>query len=504
MKPSVNTTPMRHQRGFVSIAAVFFVILGVFSILTQTLGMLGHKASDSVQYLEGIKALLIAESGVERSVAIVSGIVAADDTQLNAACDAAKKTNAGVSNQAIQFPSDVPHGSFQYDSSITSAPGTCAVRVTGLYNQAQRTLQTLINVASEIGTAGFGHNIAMRLENNTAVPGVAVFNLAWRRHGSTGNSTSGGQATATRCPLPSCNLEWTLESSSGEPSVGALGTAVNIGAKTGVDVIQTLSEDRNYSEVGMVMPGIAGLPTLVGNFYDSKRTANTANNTVTTGDTSSGEAKGWCAQADTLVFGVSGRGNDNVTGAYASVVFNTNGNPAQPIAMNWIAHYPNTDGSTPGVFGDVFSEIWYTYNPYVMLSGATSKSGETGTINMAASLPNALIKGTILKVYSGTGKFAGSTQVLDTVAAGSTQFKVTATPSTALANATVCGGICALFDNPSSPSSSTTFALTRATDAAQQWAGGFVCLRGVDPSKIRRIARSQAKISQWNEVTSGF
>ena len=493
------TTPrpplsQHRQRGFVSIAAVFFVIMFVFFILTQTLNMLGNKSVDSMQYLDGMRALYIAESGAERSIGIISNAVASDDTQLDAACTAAKLDNSSSTNP-IPFAGG---GNFAYPSVAAGPAGTCDVRVTGTFNSAQRTLQTRVNVATDIGTAGFGHNITMTLANNNNVPGVAVFNLAWRRQGSTGHSTTGGQATATACTLPSCGFEWSIESSSGGPSVGTLGTAVGIGAQSSVDVVQTLSDDRNYAEVGLIMPGLAGQPVIKGSFADKKRTANTANNTVTTGDTSSGEVTGWCNAADTLVFGVSGRGNDDVTGAYASVVFNTAGSPAQPIPLTWIAHFPNTDGSTPNVFGDVFSEIWYTYNPYVKFANATSVGT---TVNVLA--PVTLKAGTILKVYSGTGQFAGNTKVLANVTS-QTQFQVTATPTTPLVNATICGGVCALFDNPSSAASSTTFALTRATNAAQQWAGGFTCLSGVDPTKVRRISRSTTRISQWHEVVSGY
>ncbi len=486
---------LRRQGGFVSIVAVLFVILFVFFILTKTLGLLGNKSIDSVQYLNGMKALFIAESGAERSTGVISNMISADDSQLDAACAQAKLDNGGSSS-----PIPFAGGSFAYASS-TSPPapvGTCDIRVTGSFNTAQRTIQTRVNVSSEIGTAGYGHNITMTLANNTNVPGVAVFNLAWRRLGSTGHSPPGGQSVGSACTLPSCGLEWSIESSSGLPSVGSLGTAVGIAAHTSVDVVQTLSLDRNYSEVGMVMPGLVAQPVIKGSFADKKLTANTQNQTVTFGSTDSGEKSGWCNAADTLVFGVSGRGNDDVTAAFASVVFNTGGSPAQPIPLTWIAHFPNTDGSTPNVFGDVFSEIWYTYNPYVKFSGATS-SGTNITVSPAVTLK----AGTILKVFSGTGALAGNTKVLADVT-NQTQFQVTAAPTTPLNNATLCGGICALFDNPSSASSSTSFSLTRATAAAQQWAGGFTCLSGVDPNKVHRIARSSARISQWNEVISSY
>lgn len=480
------------QAGFVSIVSVFFVIVFILFILTQAITMQGNKRIDSLQYLDSIRALYLAESGAERAMGMVSTAIASDDSLMDATCSAIQHTAT---------PFALGGGSFTYVPVTTpQAPvGSCDIRVMGSFNAARRILQIRVNLSSEIGTAGFGHEISMRLQNNLNVPGVAVFNLAWRRQGSTGHSTDGGQSDASACPLPTCFTKWSLSSSSGLPSVGSLGTAVAVNAQTGADIIQTLSKDRNFAEVGMVLPGLLSAPVLKGSFYDDKKTANTANQTVTQGTTNSGQATGWCSAADTLVFGVSGRGDDDVTGAYSSVVFNTNGSPAQAIPLTWIAHFPNTDGSTPGVFGDVFSEIWYTYNPHAMFSGASSQAGDLSRVNVAS--PVSLAAGTLLKVYTGTGAFAGNTRVVSSIS-NATQFQISPAATSALANASICGGICALFNNPSSVSSSTEFSLTRATSAAQQWAGGFTCLSGVDPSKVHRIARSSAKIVQWHEVTS--
>lgn len=483
----------RIQGGFVSIVALLFVIIFVLFIMTQSFVMLKNKNVDSVQFLDGMKALYIAESGIERAYGRISNAVNINGTQIDSACAAAKLDNNGTANP-IPFAS----GNFFYASTTLPAPptGTCDIRVTGNFSSAQRTIQSRIRASSEIGTAGFGSNITMKLKNNASTPGVALFNMAWRRQGSTGHTTSGGQADASACTLPACGLQWNIESSSGLPSVGSMGTAVNVAANGAVDVVQTLSSgnkiaDRNYAEVGIVMPGLSAQPVIIGSFSDNKRTANTQNNTVTTGDTSNGQLNAWCNAADTLVFGVSGRSNDSVTGAFASVLFNTT-------PLNWIAHYPNTDGTTPNVFGDIFTEIWYTYNPYVMISGATSV-GTTVTV----SSPVSLTAGTILKVYSGTGALANSTKVLTSVS-NKTQFQLTSTPTTPLSNATICGGICALFNNPALATSSTTFTLTRASPSEQQWASGFTCLRGVDPANIRRVSRSDTKIIQWNEVISDF
>ena len=90
----------------------------------------------------------------------------------------------------------------------------------------------------------------MVLKNTYTVPAVALFNLASKRQGTHGNAS----ATITTCGV-GCALKWNLESSSGNPSVGGMGTAVNIAASTlSQQVTQFLSLSRDYVEVGALFP----------------------------------------------------------------------------------------------------------------------------------------------------------------------------------------------------------------------------------------------------------
>ena len=489
MKPtsSPTTSHALPQRGFVSVLALLFLISVVAFILMKSVNMSGAKGLDSQQYFDGVAALGLAESGKEVAAATLTTDINTDDSAFLTSC--AQFTSSP--------PVSVGQGTFQFVPSPTaSSSALCPVRIKGTVRSAQRTLETWINLSFINGTGGYGKQPSMTLQNRYSTPAAAVFNLAWRRQSSTGHPEApGGQAVASTCTLPSCGMRWNIESSSGLPSVGSLGTTLGVNANSNVVVQQTLDKDRNYAEVGLILGGLSAQPVLKGSYSDNKETANTQNQTVTTGTTSSGEGAGWCNGADTLVFGVSGRGDDDPTAAFSSVVFNSAGSPAQPVNMTWVSHFPNTDGSSPNTFGDVFSEIWYTYNPYALMNNASS-SGSTVTVTSTTGLQ----AGTLLQVYSGTGLFQGSTRVLSVPSA--TQFIVDKAPTVALANATVCGGICALFNNPSSASSKTTFSLTRASAAAQQWAGGFVCFSGVDPNKVRRITSSRLHVQQWHEVVS--
>ena len=472
------------QRGFVSVLSLLFLVSVVVFILMKSIDMSGSKALETQQYFESTAALALAESGKEIALASITSAVNADDQAFVASC-------GGLASSS---PIAMGQGSFQFITSPTaSSASLCPVRVKGTVRSANRILEAWMNLSFINGTGGYGTQPTLTLQNRYNTSAAVVFNLAWRRQGSTGHSPPGGQADASTCILPSCGMQWNLESSSGLPSVGSLGTSLGVNPGASVSVAQTLSVDRNYAEVGLMLGGLTSLPSWSGSYYDNKETANTANQTVTYGTTTNG-TNSWCSAADTLVFGVSGRGDDDPSAAFSSVLFNSAG--STPVSLTWVSHFPNTDGSSPDMYGDIFSEIWYAYNPYALLSNASSV-GTTVTVSSTSGLQ----AGTLLKVNAGTGLLQGSTRVSSVLSA--TQFVVDKAPTTTLSNATICGGICALFNGTSAANLKTTFALTRATAAAQQWAGGFVCFSGVDPNKVRRITSSHLHVQQWHEVVSG-
>ena len=504
MKHLARTRRLNTARGFVSVIIMLFLAAVVLFILGKSLTMSGTKSLESQEQYDGVAALALAESGREVGLAAITTAVNLDDTSFGSSCASLS------SSSAISLGG---RGSFQFvPSSTPTTANLCPIRVKGTVNKANRTLESQLNFNSQIGVGGYGTSPTMTLNNPYGVPAAAVFNLAWRRQGSTGHSPPGGQASASTCTLPSCGQQWNLESSSGTNSVGSLGTSLSVAANTSVQVAQTIDSPRNYVEVGLILGGLSATPVLKGSYFDGKETANTANQNTSYGTTPSGEPSSggqWCAGADTLVFGVSGRGNDDPTARYTSVVFNTNGSPAQPVAMTYVAHYPNIDGSSPNTFGDVFSEVWWTYNPYIRMTGGSSAGTTTITVASTANLQ----ADTLIKVYSGVaGAFPAYTRVKK-ITSGTT-FTIYQTPpglpvtnlppTTNLNNAVICGGICALFDNPSSPAAkSTQFGLTRASSAAQQWAGGFACFNGVDKTKVRYVSNSSLRLQLWHEVLAG-
>ena len=75
--------------------------------------------------------------------------------------------------------------------------------------------------------------------------------------------------------------------------------------------------------------------------------------------------------------------------------------------------------------------------------------------------------------------------------------EVSRAPTTALKDATVCGGICALMYGASG-APTLKFDLSNI-NAGDDWASGFACLSGVDPSAVQVLGSTQLKRSYWTE-----
>ncbi|MBI2752899.1 MAG: hypothetical protein HYX46_05225 [Betaproteobacteria bacterium] len=425
--------PRFRQQGIGAVMAVIFLIAAVIFALSQTLDMSGSSSIDNKQQLDSVAALFLAESGLERAL----GTLSSAGTVSGSVCSG---INDGVtytlgSGRNFKYVSAIPSCSSGNNCGACSGAECtgCSVQVTGNVGSASRTLNLDINLTLVNGKSGFGTDVTMTLKNAYSVPATAVFNLAWRRQGgTTGEIVTGGNASATKCT--SCGLQWNVLSSSGGPSAGSLGSSVyNVPAGTiSLPVAQTISDARNYAEVGAMFPGISAAPVIIGSYWDDGSGGNgtkTVNNSAVTpsqGQTNSGVATSstasclapspdhttnptqtctsWCYGADTLVFGVSANSTtfaDQIT----DVTFNTNGNPSQNIALIQIAHFPNTSG-IPTSTGDIYSEIWKAYNPnYLSTADASSGGVGTGTIGVA-SLNATLTNGSnvmLVNSISGTG-----------------------------------------------------------------------------------------------------
>jgi hypothetical protein len=387
----------------------FLLVAGVIFILAQTMGIVGTRSMDTSQQLDSTAALMLAESGLQRAEAMV-GRVGNSGTMAEGDC-------TGI---ATGGPFALGRGSFSYSAPVAEPPGctaglcnTCSVGVTGTVGSAARTLSQKYILGVSNGVAGRGTTVTMVLRNIHDVPATSLFNMAWKRQ------DAGGNADATFCAngASDCGLQWNLESSNGNTSVGGMGVTVDIPANTiSKVVVQTLSQSRDYVEVGGLFPSrTPAYPTIVGRFWDDKHPTNltgvnagstggvvngvapttgactTSPSTYPTGGTGSFQldtCTQWCTASDTLVYGISGRSATS-SDQLNTVTFGTNG--PSPVAMTKLVHFPNLDGSTPNASGKAFSEIWYAYNQEYTSAAANTGAGLTSYPSAVKATAGALM-----------------------------------------------------------------------------------------------------------------
>jgi hypothetical protein len=123
----------------------------------------------------------------------------------------------------------------------------------------------------------------------------------------------------------------------------------------------------------------------------------------------------------------------------------------------------------------------------------------TVTVGSSADLP--ATAGMIVQVYKlatgGTGALAANTRV--TAITGANTFTLSAAPTTPLMGVQLCGGTCALFNEPSVSTASSVFTLTKS-GGTSQFSAGFMCLSGVDKNNIIPVTSSAVQKRVWNET----
>jgi hypothetical protein len=103
---------------------------------------------------------------------------------------------------------------------------------------------------------------------------------------------------------------------------------------------------------------------------------------------------------------------------------------------------------------------------------------------------------TLLSVRAGTGVLANGSTVLAAPAPTATIYKVSATPTTRLVNATICGGTCAFFQH----NASNTFSINKSAGTGY-WASGFLCIKGVTQTPLV-VNSLQVANRRWQEIVN--
>jgi hypothetical protein len=574
--------PSTRQSGVASILALVAILTSVMLILTQSIRIASDRFVDEIQHQDATTALYAAETGIEHIAGRLIDNAENDPETFSTVCDALDD------NGSQQF--SVGRASFQILQSIIESRSTalvkyCQFRTAGSVRSSRRTLEQTLKMSIQEGVGGFGTSVEQTLRNTRTVDAFGVFNLAWRRSGSVGYDelASSGQSVATNCTLPSCAFQWRLESSSGDPSIGSLGAIARIAGRTAgqvsnsYNVTQELSLARNFGQVGLILPKVddPNVPIRARRSYWGYGTGTTwgirqtRNNNAT--DSSEGglisgavrdglaplssgapplactttasstyqSCTDWCHRADTLVFGVSARTEPptSTTGEYSPGVYSTSftsvffdsddtGYSGQKVALKRVAHFPSVTSPMDENKGDLFSEIYYLYNPYLYARvdtitsapdpafpssyfwNVTLQNTETNPIvgsvvtTFEAIDPNSgqtITENMRLRAYAGS-ESQPVTRVIQK--SSQTSFKVQTETNVQpfTAGGLICGGICAFFRDPSTGTSTTKFRVNRSNASVRQWAGGFSCFSGIDPKEIRFVGGTSFRFEKWREI----
>jgi len=275
--PSVRSgyaAVVRRPRGFATIPVLVFLAVAVVFLLTQTLSITGTKVTDDVAHHDSTRALYIAESGLEFATGVVSA-AAISLEKLEQVCKALDSLSPPAGLELGNGLVKIRYLSFEAPPDNEDIR-RCEFSATSVFGNATRVLVKKGTFERQKGIAGFGgapstsrDQIEATVVNAQSQAGFAIFNLAWRKQGSdgidplscinlpepcelTGYATT-GQASANPCS--GCSVEWNIESSAGSVSVGALGTVKPVNPSETSKVTQTLSADRNFVEVGLVLTG---------------------------------------------------------------------------------------------------------------------------------------------------------------------------------------------------------------------------------------------------------
>lgn len=556
-------------RGFASIPLLVFMLVVVTFVITQAHYTTSARFGDDLAQSDSAAAFFLAETGIDSGVALLA--TAADQGEFDAACN---KLKAWETQGSTNLGRGAVNYAWQAATSDTVAEvSSCTYRATGQVNQAKRTLEKLVEYTVQKGIAGFseqespGSKITvtpvLRVKSSKAA--VAILTSAYRVNGSAGYDailTDGVNANADLvCAADptnpkSCALQWDVTSSGGgSPSVGSITVAKELYAGATIEISQkiyakggsTVPTPRNYVQVGALVQGAS--PSIEGNYGQSGDTTNTSASATSTGtfvngstsgslkscsDSVSGKGLCACYKSDVLVFAVAGRVDPATLGtaysaAFDQIIFDTD-TSGYAIPMKLLQHYPSTTEATQGAQGDIFAEMWYSYNPYLdpttQILGVSTSATNPNNLYLTVQSTAEPIAGTYIRLFNdcvykkNSCNFAPQTKIITPdftkttkpaapkylieipKPSGFTLADLTAAWVTTPKSA-ICGGICAYQKIPSLAGGKTAFQVKSiGSKTANQWAGGFMCLQNVGQEPTSSISRQQVAGRRWREISS--
>lgn len=312
--------------------------------------------------------------------------------------------------------------------------------------------------------------------------GSGAIGASW----TTGNSSPNDTAITTSDTAG--NGTFTVGAGTGWPSQLILPGDTITSTDASITVTATVGTQSASSEAGAMTTGQGGRGT-----YGVSNVRSNGTLVATKNTTFNGKNRTWTVNstalhvtACTICFFANG---DALSGLIAGRTISANqSTPSTSFGSTEVA-----GGIGRYTISGAASRVAPGNNLYAGTPGATLYLPSTSS-QPVVSTPRQLIA-----LRSGTGAIGPGTHVTAVNSAPSgayqtTAFTVSATPSTPLDGASLCAGTCAFFV----PGATTYFALGGITANFNEWASGFVCLKGVDQAPLV-VNSATVSPGRWRE-----
>ncbi len=371
----------------------------------------------------------------------------------------------------------------------------------------------------------FAYNPAYYSTGSTGVTSGAIFTgavggVVQGKISNAAGTASGNILTATTVTSGALRLGDTITGtgvSAGtqitfmSPTPGFTGTGANAGGTYGVSVSSTVLTNTALSAASNVLrvSAVTALSSTSSGVLTNQDTITIVINSILSYTTLSvtGATAGTGTTGDYLLSGLK----QTLSGGAAISGSLSNGTNIAVFNATGTAPAPGTAIAVPvgaGVFDSaaVTGSISGTTLTVTNCSNGTPSVGDAlfgKNVKSDTRITEPLLSGTACAgTYRVTpSQAAGSDPIVAraavVIAASASSYTVSRKPTTRLTNsAQICGGVCAFFFG--NAGSETNFNLSSVA-AGPDWASGFACLRGVDPTQLVVLGNIVAKRAVWAE-----
>lgn len=412
------------QRGYFAMMAIVLLLVVVALALRLLLSATQGATHAGLMMHESLRAAMLAESGVEQAIARLQAGPNKNDTRDCAADWLGIELRTPVSDGSHQLSAvSLAERAVPPSCDTDRSAPVCRITISASAGAAARVQQADIGRCIDplpesglSGTGGAADNPIRYSVTARSSPAITLLNIGYKRQDPGGNAVAGECRNLGTGSL--CQSVWDVETSSGNPSVGAIAQVDSSTIVGNFGVTQQLKKDSGSQTVNRVFVAVGGIfegsaITYVGQYHGASTMTNSG---AVSGTIPHFSVGGWCNAADTLVFNISA----GATSAGQALNAVRVGSPGNTVSMTLLQRYTN-----PAAGNGIYSEIWYVHRP--------------------------LAQGGVAGLFSGTA--------------------ADLTPFTVFPNHEVSNW---------------------------QWAGGFLCLSGVDPGSIRGTGHGWQPLYGWS------